>query len=305
MHQEQKERIHIGGNALVTVTDMGHIIEIQHMEKRNTTCHIRKIDKDHYVMLETGELLEFKKTDNRSENVNSLKKTFKKLRYLVNHNFKGNRNELFVTFTFAKDSFDNQMIYKDFDKFMKRLRYRFKDITTIDYINVIEPHASGQWHSHMLIRFNNLDKVFIPNEELRELWGNGWVTIKSLKDVDNIGAYVSAYLSDHEVPDDFEPKSNSTEVVIKKVDGKDKKFIKGGRLHFYPPGMNIFRKSKGIVYPERTEMTYKDIKKVVGSREPHYQKQYMVEQDNFKNTITYEQYNLKRTDDKHQTDIRG
>lgn len=295
MHQEPEERIHIGGNALVTVTDMGHIIEVQHMEKRNTTCHIRKIDSDRYVLLETGEILEFQKSDNRADNVNSLRKTFKKLRYLINHNFKGKPNELFVTFTFAKESFDNDMVYKDFDKFLKRLRYRYKDQTTIDYINVVEPHASGQWHSHMLIRFNDMEKVYIPNEELRELWGNGWVTIKSLKDVDNIGAYVSAYLTDHEVPDDYEAKSDSVEVVVKKVDGKDKKFIKGGRLHFYPPGMNLYRKSKGIVYPERQEMTYNDIKKVVGSAKPHYQKKYMVEQDNFKNTITYEQYNLKRT----------
>jgi len=62
----------------------------------------------------------------------------------------------------------------------------------------------------------------------------------------------------------------------------------------YPPGMNLFRSSRGIVKPERTEMTYENIKKVVGSVKPHYQKTYMVEKDDFKNTITYEQYNLKR-----------
>lgn len=295
INQKQTERISIHSNALVTVTDMGHIVEVQHMDKRNSASHIQKIDKDHYVHLETGELLEFKKSDNRAENINSLRKTFKKLRYLINNNFTGKPNELFVTFTFAKESFDNKMVYADFDKFTKRLRYRFKGLTTIDYINVVEPHASGQWHSHMLMRFNELDKIYIPHNELSELWGHGFVTVKSLKGVDNIGAYLSAYLTDHEVSDDFVAKNAQTEVVVKKVDGKDKKFIKGGRMDFYPSGMNLYRKSKGIVYPERIEMTYNDIKKVVGSTKPHYQKKYLVEKENFKNTITYEQYNLKRT----------
>jgi hypothetical protein len=294
INPKQTERINIHSNAVVTVTDMGHIVEVQHMDKRNSTTHIQKIDKDHYVHLETGELFEFQKSDSRADNVNSLRKTFKKMRYLINNNFKGKQNELFITFTFAKNSFDSKMVYVDFDKFLKRLRYRFKGVTTIDYINVVEPHASGEWHSHMLLRFNELDKIYIPHNELSELWGHGFVTIKSLKGVDNIGAYLSAYLTDHEVPDDFVPKNESTEIVVKKVDGKSKKFIKGGRMHFYPPGMNIFRKSKGIVYPQRTEMTYNDIKKVVGSVKPHYQKKYLVEKDDFKNTITYEQYNLKR-----------
>lgn len=293
MAKDEEKPISIRGSAIVTVTDMGHIVEVQHMEKKNTTCHIRKLDADRYVHLETGEIKEFEKSSNRSENENSLRKTFKKLRYLINKNFKGNPNELFVTFTFKKESFDSKMIYTDFKDFLARLRYKYKNTSTIDYLNVIEPHASGQWHSHMLIRFNELDKVYIPNAELRELWGHGWVTIKSLKDVDNIGAYVSAYLADIEVPEDYD--LNNTNLVIKEVDGEKKRFIKGGRLWMYPPGMNLYRKSKGIVYPERKEMTYDDIKKVVGSVKPHYQKQYMVENDDFKNTITYEQYNTKRT----------
>lgn len=294
MSQNEENEIRIGQSNLVTVTDMGHLVEVQHMTKRNTECHIRKIDADRYILLETGEIFEFDKSSNRSENENSLRKTFKKLRHLINTNFTGKPNELFVTFTFGKDSFDNKMVYEDFDKFMKRLRYRYKDLTTIDYLNVVEPHASGQWHSHMLIRFNDLEKIYIPNKEMAELWSHGYVTIKSLKDVDNIGAYVSAYLADLDVPDDFVPKNQNTEVMIKNVDGKQKKFIKGGRLQFYPPGMNLYRKSKGIIPPTTENMTYKNAQKKVGSAKPHFKKSYTVERDNFKNTITIEQYNLKR-----------
>lgn len=177
---------------------------------------------------------------------------------------------------------------------MKRLKYRFKDRTTIDYLAVVEPHASGQFHLHVLLRFNQLDSVFIPANELAEMWGQGFVQVKALDDVDNIGAYLSAYLADHPVPDDFQPKNDTTQVVVKQVDGKEKKFIKGGRLQWYPPGMNLFRKSKGIVYPDREEMSYKEAKKIAGSEKPHFKKSYHVEKDDFKNTITYEQYNLKR-----------
>lgn len=294
MHQNDEKEVIISPGESVRVTQMGHIIEVQHMAKMNRTCHITRLDADHYMVNETGEVLEYKKSENRGENLNSLRQTFKRLRYLINNNFSGKPNELFVTFTFAKDSFDTGMIYEDFKNFMKRLRYRFKGQTTIDYLNVVEPHGSGQWHSHMLLRFNDLESVYIEHQELASLWGQGFIKIKALKDVDNIGAYVSAYLSDLEVPDDFEPKSDVTEVTVKKVDGREKKFIKGGRLQFYPPGMNLYRKSKGIVMPEREDMAYKDAKKIAGSAKPHYKKSYTVETDDFTNTITYEEYNTKR-----------
>ncbi|MFD4179479.1 hypothetical protein, partial [Streptomyces griseus] len=88
--------------------------------------------------------------------------------------------------------------------------------------------------------------------------------------------------------------SEGCEVQTKIVEGREKKFLKGGRLHMYPSGMNMYRKSKGIVKPEREEMKFGDIKKVVGSAKPHYEKSYHVENDNFENTISFLQYNTKR-----------
>lgn len=294
LHQKQTDQVFIHPKASVTVTDMGHIVEVQHMEKRNTSIHIRKIDKDHYVHLETGEVFEFQKSDNRSDNVNSLRQTFKKLRYLINNNFVGAANELHITLTYKENMQDTKRLYDDFNKFIKRLKYKYKDSSTIDYLSVVEPQERGAWHVHLLIRFNELERIFIPGKELAEMWGFGFLTIKSLNEVDNIGAYLSAYLADIEVSDDVGHIEHK-DLVVKRVDGKDKRFIKGGRLWMYPPGMNLYRKSKGIVYPIRQEMTYDDIKKVVGSAKPNYQKKYMVENDDFKNTISYEQYNLKRS----------
>lgn len=281
---------------VVKITKMNHLIEIQHMEKTNRKSHIRKLDKFNYVDLDTGEIKAFEISENRQQNYNSLRQTFKKLRYLINNNFIGSPNELHVTLTYKKNMKDSKQLYKDFDTFLKRLRYEFKDKSTIDYINVVEPQERGAWHCHSLFRFNDLTTVFIENSKLRKIWGNGFVTIKSLKDVDNIGAYLSAYLTDVELTEGtfMNAISEEREIVSKLVDGEEKRFIKGGRLHMYPPGMNLFRKSKGCEYPERKEMLYENTKKIVGTADPHYFKSYHIENDEFQNTITFEQYNLKR-----------
>lgn len=288
--------------AFVKVTKTNHIVEIQHMEKMNGKNHIKKLDKDSYVDLSTGEIKEFQHIENRQESYNSLRQTFKKLRYLINNNFLGLPNELHMTLTYKANMTDTGRLYDDFRKFMQRLKRKYKKDTSIDYISVVEPQERGAWHCHLLIRFNDLDKVFVKNKELRELWGQGFVTIKSLKDIDNIGAYLSAYLTDVELTEETVVTAikEDRSVETKIVDGVEKRFIKGGRLHMYPSGMNIFRKSKGMIYPERETMSFEKAQKIVGSAKPHYVKTYEVETDNFSNTITYLQYNLKRENSKSQ-----
>lgn len=296
---EQENRPAISPISRVTVTKMNHLVEVQHMEYMNRQANIRKLDKDTYVNLKTGELGEFKKGEVRSDSFNSLRQTFKNLRYLINNNYTGVGNELFITLTYEENMTDTKRLYSDFNKFMKRFRYKYGKIHgSIDYMTVVEPQERGAWHHHLLIRFNDMKgkKIFIPSNEVAEIWGHGFIKMESLKDCDNIGAYLCAYLADVELTEDnigvaYREKA---EVVPKMVDGQEKAFIKGGRLHLYPSGMNLYRKSRGIKMPERQEMDYGDIKKVVGSAEPNYTKQIVVEQDDFTNTITYEQYNMKR-----------
>lgn len=273
---------------------MNHIIEVQYMDKVNNDSPIQKIDADRYVDKRTGEIHEFNKTENRSEGEKSLRKTFNRLRELINNNFTGSANELFITLTYRGElqTNDTKRIYKDFDKFMKRLRYAYKEKTTIDYINVIEPHASGNFHMHVLMRFNDLETIYIPNNELAEIWANGYVKIQSLKNVDNIGAYLSAYLTDIEVDSTVDHK----DIEEKEVNGQRKKFVKGARLMFYPTGVNIYRKSKGIKEPKKEYMTYSQLKEKVGFATPNFKYgiELFDENTDFSNAIIKEQYNLKR-----------
>ena len=287
----------ISDDSTVQVIEMNHLVEVQYLKHRNTTMPIQVLDKNNYLDLQTGEIKEFNHISNRAELQESLRRTFQELRYYINNNFCGADNELHVTLTYAENMTDSERLYDDFKLFMKALRRKYKKETTIDFINVVEPQGRGAWHCHVLLRFNELDAIFIKNEEIRRLWKQGFVSVKSLNGVDNIGAYLSAYLTDVELtPDTRVDPDVHGEVLSKKVDGIDKKFIKGGRLHMYPPGMRIYRCSRGIKKPEKMMMKHEQIKKVVGSVQPHYSRTITIMDDDEKvlNTIVYNQYNLKR-----------
>ena len=276
----------IKNDDVVTVTIMNHVVEVQYMQKCNRYQTIKKLDKNNYVSLSTGEIKEYSHIENRSQSKKSLYRTFKKLRYLINNNFVGSKNELFVTLTYKENMTCVNRLYDDFRKFIKRLRYKYRDTSSIDYISVVEPQGRGAWHCHVLMRFNDVEKIYIANEEVRSLWGHGFVRVNRLENIDNIGAYLTAYLTDLEMEGDFEGDK------VKHLNGK--KYIKGARLHLYPPGINIYRCSRGIKPPERRKMKFRDIKNIVKDSAPHYTKTYNVQTDDFENVITYYQYNLKR-----------
>jgi hypothetical protein len=288
----------ISSHRIVKVKQMNHIIEVMHLLKPSDGFQtIKKLSKTEYVLLSTGEVKEYNLTENRGQNIAGLKGTFRKIRDLINTNFTGTQNELHITLTYAENMTDTKRLLTDFDAFWKRYKRKYGQA---EYMSVIEPQGRGAWHCHLLIR--NLDPIYIPADQLAEMWGHGFIKIKSLKDVDNIGAYLSAYLGDIELtPENFrEAKDHGlSDMQLKEVEveGKKKAFIKGGRLHLYPSGMNLYRHSKGIVFPEVEKMSYQDTKKIVGSRSPNYSRTVTIYDDNEQvlNEITYEQYNLKAT----------
>jgi hypothetical protein len=299
---------------IVKYTDMGNIKEIMYIEKLNRKgLDIKKINKDEYIIISTGEVLEFKHTENRSQNVDALRVTFKKIRQLINYNFGGKSNELAFTITYKENMMDPKRLYKDFEKFIKRLRYKYHDA---EYLSVVEPQERGSWHCHVLLKFLEHEKIYIPNKEIADTWGHGFVTVKAIKkDVDNLGAYLSAYLGDVELNEKTDLSALVEAGALKlhktlnikevEVDGKTKKFIKGARLYLYPSGMNIYRCSRGIKEPESTYLPYKKVKKIVGAVTPNYSKRIKILDDNgnIVNSITYEQYNMKRV--KNNMELNG
>lgn len=326
--KSEKTKIH--DNDIVQVKRMGHLIEVQHMKKRNVEMPIRIFDKNHYYFVddlpysecppigEHGELLvplhEFNFASCRSESKESLRKTFKNLREMINTNFYGDSNEKFITLTYRQQGYyltddkeiefrykepmrDTVKLMKDVEKFIKRLKYHYKDICpNIRYINVVEPQGTGSWHCHILFKFLDVDKIYVPYELIQQLWLYGTTDTRGIDKCDNLGAYLTAYLADIPV-DDCVPVGG--DVVEKEIiiDGekKKKKFIKGERLKYYPRDMRIWRASRNCDKPIKEKKRYKSIKKELGFAEPNFtQKIELNDNENTINIIQYEQYNLKR-----------
>jgi len=280
-------------NKIVKLTTMGNIQEIMIIEKLQLDGFpIKKISKTEYMIIETGEVMEYKVGENRAENKESLRKTFKKIRQLINTNFTGEKNELAFTITYDSLMTNTKVLYNDFKHFMEKLRKKYSNV---EYISVVEPQGSGSWHCHILLKFMELNKIYILNKEINEMWGHGFVTVKAIKqNVDNLGAYLSAYLGD--IPLDEGQGSEGGFIKEVEINGKKKKFIKGGRLHMYPPGMNIYRASRGIKQPTKEYMRYDKAKKIVGAVTPNYSTCIKIlDDDGIEiNSIAYENYNSKR-----------
>lgn len=277
----------------VKMVNMGNIVEIMSIDKINHNgLPIKKISKEQYMVNASGEVLDYEHQTNRTGNKDSLRKSFKKIRQLINYNFGKSDNELMCTLTYADNMQDTKKLYIDCEHFFKKLKRKYGDI---DYISVVEPQGRGAWHCHVLLRFNGKKSVYIPNKVLNTIWGHGFVCIKAIKKVDNLGAYLSAYLGD--IPlDECDFVRDTMNIKEVEIDGVKKQFVKGGRLHLYPNGMNIYRCSRGIKLPPAEWVFYKDVKKIVGTAIPNYTEMLKVSDNDGVNlnTIIYENYNMKR-----------
>lgn len=291
------DKIH--DNFLVDFRDMHGIIEMKYMEKRNFECPIQVLDANRYLVRSTGEVCEFDKSGtNRTDSYKSIKRTFRNLRYLINNNFFGDRNELFITLTYSGDdrpliSDGGKRFYMDFQIYIKALRRKYG---RIEFVNVVEPHEDGHLHAHVLLKFFDYDSIFIPNDDMQNVyWKRGFTKTSNLVGVTNIGAYLSAYMTDVEVSDEnvHDCLVSGEKIEVKEVNGK--RYIKGGRLKYYPKKFRIYRRSKGILEPKVILGVSGDIKKKIGilCREPDFIKKYEIKVNDFSNTIIYEHFNLR------------
>lgn len=296
MEKEVLENFQIPESAFVTVTTTKHITEIQYLQKKNTEMPILKLDSDTYVVKATGEIKEFVHSESRADDLKSVRSTLKKLRYLINNNFDGSDNELFVTLTYKENMRDTVKLMKDFEKFIKRLKYRYKSYD-FDYLSVVEPQERGSFHFHVLFRFNGLKTIFIANNEIADIWGHGFVNVRRIQQVDNIGAYLSAYLADLtvDIDEDIEGAVVKNMLDVKTNKTVSKKVLKGARMYLYPSSMNIYRKSKGIKMPERRILPYRAIKKErLGEKTFQNSFEISDKETAFTNIIGYEYYNSNR-----------
>lgn len=251
--------------------ESGDVIEVTEVPQRHfADSGIVRISKDEYIRLsdETGEIHQFEhKAKSRLDNERSLRRTFSRIRDLVNANATDTEKILWMTLTYAENMQDTKRLYEDFKKFIRRFRRKWGEC---EYLAVAEPQQRGAWHMHVLVFFGS-KRPWIVNSDLRKCWGQGFVNVRSVQNVDNVGAYLSAYLGDVEVPLD---DKTSGSVVKTMKDGTKKRYVKGGRLALYPPGMNIYRRSRGLKEPEERWVNETELESLVSDLEPTFSKIY-------------------------------
>lgn len=292
--------ISILDSSIVRLKECGNVTEIMYSEKRSKGGYITKLDKDHYCDNRTGEVFDFKHLENRAQDLSNVAKSLAQGRDLLNTNITDVSFCRWVTLTYAENMTDPAKLAFDFKNFNKRCRSIFGNY---DYITAAEPQARGAWHLHCVFIFEQ-KAPYMENKIVADCWKQGFVTVKRLDDVDNVGAYLTAYLGDMEL---LEAQQANIYVnpnkELKTVDYEDengnkqtKRYVKGARLKMYPPGFHIFRWSKGIKKPAVSLTSYKQAKEKASSAKLTFTKTIALEdpEKDFKNNLQYEYYNSIR-----------
>lgn len=258
---------------LVKVVEAGNVVEVQYMSHRNNKQTVQMLKGGKQILVcSTGEVKEVEHHTTRKDNRKGLYKTFAMARGVINANITDVSKVRWCTLTYAENMTDTERLYEDFKKFNMRFTYYCakNGYEKPEYIVMMEPQGRGAWHAHLLYIWENQKAPYIPNKDFRELWGHGFVRIKKLDNVDNVGAYLTAYLGDMEVSEAPEKVKTGAEVKEVEVeeDGRKikKSILKGARLDLYPAGFNMLRCSRGVKRPTEEMMTqYEAEKKVSGA----------------------------------------
>ena len=210
------------------------------------------------------------KSDNYEEHRKQvLQRAKKNLRRLINANVGQYGKEFtakFLTLTFKENVQDIEQANYEFQKFIKRLNYYCFGTkkANLKYTCVVEFQKRGAIHYHVII----YNMPYVKANDIANVWGNGFIKINKIDDIDNVGAYVSEYLGQAE-----------------KGQGHD---IEDDRLQ----GKKSYFSSKGLFKP--VEITDKKMVEQVTAALPQ---EYLTYSSQFENehlgNITYKQYNLR------------
>ena len=121
----------------VTVKEMGNITEVRFMTN-DMGAVIRKIDKNTYRNLITGQVLEYKHGNSRVDSIKNVAQSLKRLREIINTNVTDTKKCLWARLTYAENMTDHKRLYEDYRRFNMRFqRYLEKNkLGKAEYIAV-------------------------------------------------------------------------------------------------------------------------------------------------------------------------
>lgn len=256
MDKEKLEPI-ITPDEYVKVTEMGSIIELQSSNVRGIGGKTKRIDSEHYINTETGEVKKYKKKNPQSRyaNYQSLSRSFKRAKELIYTNFKTPDRTAWITLTFYEPVSDAKEFDKYFKSFLKQLKRR-NPKNSYKYIVAIEFCADKTLHCHCLIFWEKSNYIIKDS-----FWKKGRMFIRNLNaisDIRNIGAYLTSYLTNMTIEEyqELHPEINIPKEKIKEIKTFSdddsiilKRFVKNARLELYPPGFKIIRHSTNMEEP--------------------------------------------------------
>ena len=281
-YEKIKEELSVHPEAFVDVKQMGSVTEITYNKNKNLKAQTIKLSKDEYLVTSTGEIKEYEKQikTSRMQSPDSVRRTMRRIKELVQTNVTDVRKVRWCTLTYAENMTDTERLYQDFRKFNQRFqRYLMREFgQKAEYISVAEPQARNAWHWHCIYIFPN-DAPYIPNDVFAEIWGHGFTKIKALDNTENIAVYLLAYLSDMEISTEYKELFDEKEYKEVEVNGERKAFIKGQRLKMYPANFNIVRHSKGIHYPVTQKMPLWQAEELVADKQLKYHNSYRLYND--------------------------
>lgn len=188
----------------------GDIIEFYIMDKEPT--HYLQ-NKEKQEIKEGMEWILGEEKDNRKESrrEQTLRDSKNTMRRLAIRNFKPSET-LFMTLTYRPSEFiyanDIDKADKHFREFIDTLRIESEQ--KVQYIAVREFTKKGVIHFHVLTDFKIDGDFSDPDEvdlrrwerDIAKVWSHGFVDIKVTNEIDNVGAYLSKYMS-KEIGNDF------------------------------------------------------------------------------------------------------
>jgi hypothetical protein len=208
-----------------------------------------------------------KKEGKEKNRKDALRRARQKVRRIVNANvgaYGEHFTAKFLTLTFGDNVTDLDQAHYEFKKFIQRMNYLVFGTKSgnLRYTAVPEFQKRGAVHYHVI--FYNLP--YTKADVIEKVWGNGFIKINKIDDVDNVGAYICKYM----------------------VKDLDDERLRGRKCYF---------NSRGLFKP----VVIEDEKKVenIKSSLPREKRTVIAAYENDYTGLTiYKQYNLNRGKDK-------
>lgn len=173
-----------------------NVLEVYEFEKEPTKKQTKEIE-DNYDPLDF-ENTKLELVDRKEERkIQTLRDARNMTRRLALMNF--GPGDKFITLTYAKNMQDIEQADNDFKKFIMRFKYKF-NLSKLPYIAVRELQKRGAIHYHLICKF---PMDFKSEDDIKhwervfgqDIWGHGFVDIKTIDHVDNVGAYLIKYMT--------------------------------------------------------------------------------------------------------------